>query len=187
MADTPTAAEGFPALPERVPNQYKPGTNPYKIYEETVASSGGFPAPKIVDVNSTAGSPGFEGAPEHYKTEAGIQSFDVIDAYGLDFYLGNAWKYFSRWKRKGSAKNDLEKCAHYLQEALNRAPRITGEFYNLDDIDLTPAVVLPAFGFESDSLMYDAALDLLLSRTTAHPRTYLRSSLAQLQEFMKTM
>lgn len=189
MSEQPTTADGFSTLPSRTPHQYQRGTNPYEIYDQTVtaAQGDGFPAPKITDVNSTAGKPGFDGAPTHYKTAAGIQSFDVIDAYGLTFYDGNAWKYLTRWDKKGNGRTDLEKSAHYLQESLTRAPRTTEEFFRLEDIDLKPDVVLTAFGFTPNGLLWGAAHDLLLSRTTPHPQTYLRSALSQVAEYLIRM
>lgn len=133
-----------------------------------------------MDVNSTAGAPGFDNAPAHYKTEAGIQSFDVIDAYNMGFYTGNAWKYLTRWDKKGSPENDLDKAEHYLIEASLRASREVSVLHTVPD-DMRPAVVLTAFGFQGT--LYDAGLDLLLSHTSYNPRTYLEVAIVEVRQF----
>ena len=50
---------------------------------------------------------------DHYQ--AAIQPWDIIDAWELDFYEGNALKYLLRYKFKGKALEDLDKLAHYVQ------------------------------------------------------------------------
>lgn len=50
---------------------------------------------------------------DHYKKHK-IQPFDIIDAYGLNFYEGNALKYLLRWKDKDGIV-DLEKAKHYIE------------------------------------------------------------------------
>lgn len=63
--------------------------------------------------------------PEHYQTEDGIETIDVIAAFtkGLDgviaFDIGNALKYICRWPKKGGV-NDLRKAVWYLNHAINR-------------------------------------------------------------------
>lgn len=60
--------------------------------------------------------------PPHYKAE-GIEAIDVIEAFCLDFSLGNAVKYILRAGRKGDALEDLRKAAWYLARAIeNRTP-----------------------------------------------------------------
>ena len=49
----------------------------------------------------------------HYQ--AAIQPWDIIDAWELDFFEGNALKYLLRYKYKGKALEDLDKLAHYVQ------------------------------------------------------------------------
>lgn len=66
-------------------------------------------------VRGTAG----ERTPEHYRGSGGLQPFDVIDAYGLDFYSGNLLKYLLRYKSTGNA-TDLDKARHYLDEFVKR-------------------------------------------------------------------
>jgi hypothetical protein len=56
--------------------------------------------------------------PVHYKTAAGIESIDVIEAYRLGFALGNAVKYILRAGRKTKdPSTDLAKSHWYLQRA----------------------------------------------------------------------
>lgn len=49
----------------------------------------------------------------HYQ--AAIQPWEIIDAWELDFYEGNALKYLLRYKYKGKAIEDLEKLEHYIK------------------------------------------------------------------------
>lgn len=57
--------------------------------------------------------------PDHY-TAGGIEAIDVIEAYGLDFHLGNAVKYILRAGRKtDSPVEDLEKAIWYINRFLD--------------------------------------------------------------------
>jgi hypothetical protein len=56
--------------------------------------------------------------PAHYKTESGLESIDVIDAFGFGFNLGNAFKYMARAKKKGAELEDLKKAAWYLEHEI---------------------------------------------------------------------
>ena len=51
---------------------------------------------------------------DHYQKE--IQPWDIIDAYDLDYYEGNALKYLLR--DKGDRTEDLQKAIHYLEKEL---------------------------------------------------------------------
>jgi hypothetical protein len=44
-----------------------------------------------------------------------IQPWDIIEAWDLDFWEGNALKYLLRYKDKGGLQ-DLEKLQHYLDK-----------------------------------------------------------------------
>lgn len=57
--------------------------------------------------------------PAHYSTTSGMQPFDVIDAFKLDFYEASVLKYLVRWRQKGGV-NDLRKAQHYLEEIIER-------------------------------------------------------------------
>jgi len=53
---------------------------------------------------------------DHYRQHEGLQPWDIIDAYGLDFYEGNILKYLLRVK--GDRLEDLRKCAHYIAKKI---------------------------------------------------------------------
>lgn len=67
-----------------------------------------------------AGYEGVAQTPDYYQG-AGMQPFDVIDAFGLDFYAGNVIKYLFRAGKKGPALSDLEKARHYIDRMIERA------------------------------------------------------------------
>lgn len=52
--------------------------------------------------------------PAHYQTASGLEVIEVIEAFGLNFSLGNAVKYILRAGKKGDAVEDLKKAAWYL-------------------------------------------------------------------------
>lgn len=58
--------------------------------------------------------------PPHYKSESGLESIDVIEAFGLGFHLGNAVKYILRCEKKGAAVEDLKKARWYLDREIER-------------------------------------------------------------------
>lgn len=66
----------------------------------------------------------YEGHPDYYKGSGShpIEVFEIIDQFGLDFYLGNVVKYIARAGRKSgnTKRQDLEKAAHYIDEAIIR-------------------------------------------------------------------
>lgn len=57
--------------------------------------------------------------PPHYKS-GGLEAIDVIEAFGLNFHLGNTAKYVLRAGRKGDAVEDLKKAAWYLTREIAR-------------------------------------------------------------------
>ncbi len=61
--------------------------------------------------------------PNHYKTEKGIESIDVIEAFELDFCLGNAVKYILRAGKKPDQpiERDLEKAIWYLNRRIEQS------------------------------------------------------------------
>ena len=54
--------------------------------------------------------------PDHYMKDSGFEVIDVIDAWKLDFELGNAVKYIARAGKKNpeKTKEDLEKALWYI-------------------------------------------------------------------------
>lgn len=57
---------------------------------------------------------------KHYHKGNGIQPWDIIEAWELDFWEGNVLKYILRWKHKDGVQ-DLEKARHYLDYIINKA------------------------------------------------------------------
>jgi hypothetical protein len=57
--------------------------------------------------------------PEHYQGK-GIEVIDIIEAFELNFSLGNSIKYILRADKKGNKKQDLEKAIWYLNNELNK-------------------------------------------------------------------
>ena len=61
--------------------------------------------------------------PPHYKTESGLETIDVIDAFtkGLEgteaVCTGNVIKYICRWKKKNGLQ-DLKKAQWYLNHLI---------------------------------------------------------------------
>lgn len=57
--------------------------------------------------------------PDHYNSN-GIEAIKVIDAFNLNFNLGNSIKYILRAERKGNKKIDLEKSVWYLNREIDK-------------------------------------------------------------------
>lgn len=60
---------------------------------------------------------------EHYKS-GGIEVIDVIEAFDLNFRLGNSVKYILRSSKKGGVE-DLKKAQWYLQREIARMEKKT--------------------------------------------------------------
>lgn len=56
--------------------------------------------------------------PDHYKSPTGLETIDVIEAFGLGFHAGNAVKYILRAGRKGDRTEDLKKARWYLNRLI---------------------------------------------------------------------
>jgi transposase-like protein len=63
--------------------------------------------------------------PQHY-TVGGIESWDYIEAKGLDYNLGTAVAYISRAQYKGSYLKDLRKAAAHLDRAIRLGEAVKG-------------------------------------------------------------
>ena len=57
--------------------------------------------------------------PSHYNTGA-VEVIDAIEAWDLNFSLGNAVKYIARADHKGNRKQDLRKALFYIQREIDR-------------------------------------------------------------------
>lgn len=55
--------------------------------------------------------------PEHYQSN-GMEVIDVIDAFELNFNLGNTFKYIARAGKKGDELEDLKKAVWYLNHEI---------------------------------------------------------------------
>lgn len=61
--------------------------------------------------------------PSYYKT-GGIEAIDVIEAWNLDFCLGNTVKYIARCSKKSdNVLGNLKKAAWYLNREIERRER----------------------------------------------------------------
>ena len=57
--------------------------------------------------------------PPHYSSN-GVEAIDVIEAFDLNFHLGNVVKYVLRADRKGAPMTDLRKALWYLSQEIMR-------------------------------------------------------------------
>ena len=64
--------------------------------------------------------------PKHY-TAGGIEVFNFIQSWGLDFAEGNVVKYVVRGPFKGNRLKDLKKARWYLNKLIERAEQDTME------------------------------------------------------------
>lgn len=62
--------------------------------------------------------------PAHYTSECGMEVIDVIEAFNLNFNLGNVMKYVIRAHRKGAPKEDLGKAMWYLARELYKQDKL---------------------------------------------------------------
>jgi len=58
-------------------------------------------------------------SPDHYDGGS-FEAIDVIEAFDLDFNLGNVIKYILRADKKGNRKQDLQKAQWYLNRELEK-------------------------------------------------------------------
>lgn len=57
--------------------------------------------------------------PDYYKAN-GLEAFDVIDSFELNFNLGNAFKYIARAGKKDDKVEDLKKAITYLNREIGK-------------------------------------------------------------------
>jgi hypothetical protein len=66
--------------------------------------------------------------PAHYGGEDNpYEAIKVVEAWDLDFYLGNVIKYVSRAGKKGDQLEDLKKARWYLDRKIARMEAATNE------------------------------------------------------------
>lgn len=56
--------------------------------------------------------------PSHYQTSSGMEVIDVIEAFNLNFRLGNCAKYILRAGHKDDILQDLKKAKWYLEREI---------------------------------------------------------------------
>lgn len=61
--------------------------------------------------------------PDYYKAN-GLEAFDVIDSFELNFNLGNAFKYIARAGKKDDKVEDLKKAITYLNREIGKCQDI---------------------------------------------------------------
>ena len=61
--------------------------------------------------------------PQHYGGDTVYETIKVIEAWNLNFRLGNAVKYISRAFNKGTPLEDLKKAAWYLNREIEKLDR----------------------------------------------------------------
>lgn len=57
-------------------------------------------------------------SPWYYKSDSGLETIEVIEAFHLDYCLGTAFKYISRWDKKDSSIENGEKAVWFLVRKL---------------------------------------------------------------------
>ena len=58
----------------------------------------------------------------HYKAGGNnMQPWDIVDAWGLDFYEGSVLSYLLRSRYKGTRLADLQKIRHYIDKMIEDA------------------------------------------------------------------
>lgn len=88
----------------------------------------------------------FDGKSEHYCS-GGIEAIDVIEAYKLNFCLGNVIKYVLRCGHKGNdsdALRDLEKAKAYLEREIEyrKTNHVRVEGRIVDNNTINPGQIL---------------------------------------------
>lgn len=64
-------------------------------------------------------------APSHYRAGDTYETIRVIEAWALNYNLGNAIKYISRAGAKGNRLQDLEKARWYLNREIDSITKST--------------------------------------------------------------
>ena len=71
-------------------------------------------------------------SPEHYQSETGLETIEVIEAFTFDLKgieavdTANILKYICRWKKKNGLQ-DLEKAMWYLQHLIEHVIKLEKE------------------------------------------------------------
>ena len=62
---------------------------------------------------------------DHYKGFGGLEHWDVVDIFSLDYFQGQITKYVMRWKDKNGV-DDLKKAQHFLEKYIELNERVEG-------------------------------------------------------------
>ena len=65
--------------------------------------------------------------PQHYRSQCGLEVINVIEAFSLNFNLGNAVKYILRAGKKDNEMQDLRKAVWYLKRHLTTLEHLHGQ------------------------------------------------------------
>lgn len=65
--------------------------------------------------------------PKHYQSDCGLEAINVIEAFKLNFHLGNAIKYILRAGKKDNEIQDLRKAMWYLKRHLSTLEQTNGQ------------------------------------------------------------
>jgi len=93
----------------------------HKSYNDWVAQTGGLTEPReAINIYNEVQKMVDEKVdhPDHYTT-GGIETWDFIEAKGLNYNLGNVVKYIARSEHKGNTYIDLQKAMAYLQREIS--------------------------------------------------------------------
>lgn len=107
--------------------------------------------------------------PQHYGGDTPYEAIKVIEAWGLNFHLGNAVKYISRAGKKGNKEEDLKKALWYIQRELDKM-----EPKECDLSSMTPTEIL-AFAEHNFNAGSNAPLVFRLTGCTQHHEGAIRA------------
>ncbi len=65
---------------------------------------------------------------DHYKNPGGIEHWDLVVAWDLDYFQAQITKYVARWKKKGGVE-DLKKAAHFLEKYIEVADHLESRIF----------------------------------------------------------
>tara|TARA_Y100000310_G_C20187836_1_gene581124 strand:+ start:55 stop:276 length:222 start_codon:yes stop_codon:yes gene_type:complete len=65
--------------------------------------------------------------PSHYGGDSAYEAINVIEAWNLNFALGNCVKYICRAGKKGNRLEDLKKAAWYINREIQSEANNKGE------------------------------------------------------------
>ncbi len=65
--------------------------------------------------------------PSHYGGDSAYEAINVIEAWNLNFALGNCVKYICRAGKKGNRLEDLKKAAWYINREIQSETNNKGE------------------------------------------------------------